>query len=118
MGSRSLTLNYCQSSEPVRRSAMCRTLPLLLIATLLFPLGCLALGSTRPPTRLQARAVSDSQIQLTWTDVSPNETSFELEIKEVGGGTWSEDVPANLGTRGTFMVGFLAPDTAYTFKLR
>ena len=41
------------------------------------------------PSGLSATAVSSSQINLSWTDNSSDETGFKLERKTGAGGTWS-----------------------------
>ena len=54
-------------------------------------------GIPSPPTNLQAIVVSFSQINLTWTDVSGNETGFLIRRKIGSGGTYADlaTVPAN-----------------------
>lgn len=42
------------------------------------------------PSNLSARAVSSSQINLTWTDNSQGETGFEIERKTGASGTYAE----------------------------
>jgi len=61
--------------------------------------SCLTSGPA-PPSSLTAIAVSSSQINLSWQDNSPDETSFLIERKTGVGGSW-----AQVGTTGA--------DTAY-----
>ncbi|MFL6263817.1 MAG: Calx-beta domain-containing protein [Thermoanaerobaculia bacterium] len=42
-------------------------------------------GPVKAPSNLQAAAVSTSEIDLTWTDNSTNETGFQVERRTVGG---------------------------------
>ena len=42
------------------------------------------------PTNLSATSSSSSQLNLTWTDNSSNETGFKIERKTGAGGTWSQ----------------------------
>jgi len=49
------------------------------------------------PSNLAADAVSDSQVDLSWSDNSDNEDGFRLERKEGDAGNWEEitDLPAD-----------------------
>ncbi|HEY2289891.1 MAG TPA: Calx-beta domain-containing protein [Thermoanaerobaculia bacterium] len=42
-------------------------------------------GPVKAPSNLQATAVSTSEIDLTWTDNSTNETGFQVERRTIGG---------------------------------
>ncbi|HEY4573084.1 MAG TPA: Calx-beta domain-containing protein, partial [Thermoanaerobaculia bacterium] len=42
-------------------------------------------GPIKAPSNLQATAVSTSEIDLTWTDNSTNETGFQIERRAIGG---------------------------------
>ena len=68
------------------------------------------------PTRLIATAVSDSQIDLAWTDNSSNETGFKIE-RSPDGSTWAE-----IATVGTDVVTYsdtgLLPATMYYYRVR
>lgn len=68
------------------------------------------------PSRLTARAVSDTRINLSWRDASTNEEGFEIERKS-GGADWSllQTVPA--GTR-SYQDGAAAASTAYSYRVR
>ena len=68
------------------------------------------------PSELTAEALSDSEIQLGWTDNSLDETGFEIEMRS---GTDEfglvQSLPA--GTTATTITG-LDEATAYTFRVR
>src|SRR5712691_6690783 len=69
------------------------------------------------PTNLTASAASTTQINLSWTDNSSNETSFKIERKIGSAGTYSE-----IATVGTNVVTFsntgLAASTTYFYRVR
>ncbi|MCL4476730.1 MAG: carboxypeptidase regulatory-like domain-containing protein [Nitrospirae bacterium] len=69
------------------------------------------------PTNLGATAVSSSQINLSWTDNSNNETGFKIERKTGVGGVYSQ-----IGTVGASMTTYsdtgLAANTTYYYKVR
>lgn len=79
-------------------------------------------GSTPPPppapaapTNLAATGVSTSQINLTWTDASSNETGFEIERKIVTG---SFSLIATVGANVTsFQNTGLAANTEYVYRV-
>ena len=68
-----------------------------------------------PPSNLTGSVVSSSQINLSWTDNSTNETGFKIERK-TGTGTY-----AIVGTTATNVSAFndtgLAPSTAYNYRV-
>ena len=68
------------------------------------------------PSALAASAVSDSQINLTWTDNSDDETSFKIERK-----TGSESF-AQVATVGANVTSYsntgLSASTTYTYRVR
>jgi titin len=68
------------------------------------------------PTRLTATATSNSQINLNWTDVSDNETGFELQ-RSTDGTTWTKiaDVAANVTT---YQNTGLTPNVRYYYRIR
>ncbi|MEW6417168.1 MAG: S8 family serine peptidase [Nitrospirota bacterium] len=75
-----------------------------------------ALQNALPPTApgsLSASAISSSQIDLSWTDNSSNETGFKIERKVDAGGTYSEiaTVGANITTNSD--TGLSASTTYY-----
>ena len=69
------------------------------------------------PSGLTATAVSSSQINLTWSDNSSNETGFKIERKTGSGGTYTQ-----IATVGANVVSYsstgLAPNTTYFFRVR
>lgn len=68
-----------------------------------------------PPTALTGTVASTSQINLTWTDNSTNETGFKIERK-TGTGTYEV-----VGTTATDITTFnntgLTPNTTYTYRV-
>jgi PKD repeat protein len=69
------------------------------------------------PTDLQARAVSSSLIELTWTDNSDDETTFYIERKTGTGGTFSYIGSVNANVTSYSSTG-LANDTEYCYRVR
>jgi hypothetical protein len=69
------------------------------------------------PSDLVATAVSDSQIELAWTDNSGNEEGFKIE-------RWNEELGEyeEIATVAANVTGFsdtgLAPDTTYSYRVR
>ena len=69
------------------------------------------------PSNLQAFSASATQINLTWTDNSSDETEFRLELRTASG-TFQDSgtaIPANV--TGAQVHG-LAPSTTYFFRLK
>jgi uncharacterized protein YjdB/fibronectin type 3 domain-containing protein len=68
------------------------------------------------PTNLQASAVSNTQINLTWSNVA-NETGYRIERKTGTGGTFVE-----IGTVGANVTSFsstgLSANTTYCYRVR
>jgi hypothetical protein len=69
-----------------------------------------------PPTGLSASVVSATDVDLSWTDVSTNETAFEIE-SSAGGSAWTRIATEPAGTEA-FRVTGLTPDTSYEFRVR
>lgn len=70
-----------------------------------------------PPSNLAATAVSTSQINLTWSDNSNNETGFSLEKREGLSGTW--ELVTNLQPDVvSYSVKNLNHTTVYYFRIR
>lgn len=68
------------------------------------------------PSELQATALSSTQIRLSWTDNSPNESTFIIERRIDGGSfAWAAEVSAN--TCSYINTG-LSPGTAYYFRIK
>jgi hypothetical protein len=55
----------------------------------------------RAPSNLQATAVSRTQVNLTWTDNSSNETGFKIQRSSDGGSTWTQ-----IGTVGADVTSY------------
>jgi len=69
------------------------------------------------PTNLSATAVSATQINLTWTDNSNNETSFKIERKTGSGGTYVQI--ATTGASAEFFSNTgLTAGTTYFYRVR
>jgi hypothetical protein len=69
------------------------------------------------PTNLAAAAASSSQINLTWTDASSNETGFKIERKTGSGGTYSQIATVGAGVTSYASTG-LAAGTTYVYRVR
>lgn len=68
------------------------------------------------PSGLTATAVSPTQVNLTWTDNSSNETAFIIE-RRTGSGAWVE-IATVAGNTTSYSVTNLTPDTSYSFRVR
>ncbi len=85
--------------------------------------GYVTLGGGTPPeppaapSDLVATAVSSSQIDLTWTDNSDNESGFKIEQSDDGGNSFTEIavVPEN---DTDFSDTGLSPSTQYCYRIR
>ncbi|HUB24149.1 MAG TPA: fibronectin type III domain-containing protein [Tepidisphaeraceae bacterium] len=81
--------------------------------------GLLAPPTSVPtaPKSLLATAVSNVQINLTWTDTATNAFGYYVEASEDNGNTWSQI--ATLGpTAAAYSAVGLQADTLYTFRVR
>ncbi len=74
-----------------------------------------ALTAPAAPTGLNATAVSDSQINLSWTDASSNETGFKIERST--GGSFVQIDAAGAGVT-TYASAGLAAGTAHSYRVR
>lgn len=76
-----------------------------------------SMSAPSAPSALVATSASSSQINLTWTDNSSNETSFKIERKTGASGTY-----AQIGTTGangnSFSDGGLSASTQYYYRVR
>jgi|GEM_PF-842171 len=68
------------------------------------------------PTNLTAAAISTSQINLTWTDASTNETGFKIE-RRVSGGSFSQIITLPADTT-SFANSGLSAGTTYIYRIR
>jgi len=70
-----------------------------------------------PPTNLSVTPQSSTQINLSWTDNSNNESGFKIERKEGSGGAWSEIAQIGANTT-TYNDNNLTPNTQYFYRVR
>ncbi|OPX85469.1 MAG: Exoglucanase B precursor [Pelotomaculum sp. PtaB.Bin104] len=95
-----------------------RLLAMVLFFCLVFGLSWVipaAAAEIAAPSNLSAVAVSASQINLTWTDKSSNESGFKIERKS--GNSGFEEI-AVVDSNTTFTDTSLAPNTTYTYRVR
>ena len=70
------------------------------------------------PSELAATDISTTSVTLEWEDNSSNETAFELERKEVDGGTW-ESLDDNIAPNTTeYEDDTVDADTEYLYRIR
>ena len=71
-----------------------------------------------PPSGLAAVAVTHTQINLSWSDLSTNESGFEIQRSTTGvGGTYSPLVTVPASTIAYSDIG-LAPSSEYCYRVR
>ncbi|MDI6787690.1 MAG: fibronectin type III domain-containing protein, partial [Planctomycetota bacterium] len=70
------------------------------------------------PGLLTAIAVSQSRIDLSWTDMSNNEEGFRIERKEGASGTYAEIAMVSAGVTSYSNTSGLSPNTTYWYKVR
>jgi fibronectin type 3 domain-containing protein len=70
-----------------------------------------------PPSNLSATAISPSQINLSWTDNSSDETGFKIERKTGAGGTWSQVTTVGANVTSYPDTG-LSSATTYYYRVR
>jgi fibronectin type III domain protein len=68
------------------------------------------------PSHLAAEAISPTEVQLTWTDESADETGFEIEARSLEG-DFAAVATVAAGATTTVIQG-LRPATAYVFRVR
>ncbi|HSF43282.1 MAG TPA: fibronectin type III domain-containing protein [Thermoanaerobaculia bacterium] len=73
-------------------------------------------GAPARPTRLTARGISTTEIELTWNDNASDETEYRVEVKTLHG--TFEDVGAVSTNTTSAVVEGLEPATAYVFRIR
>src|SRR4030042_5590779 len=69
------------------------------------------------PSNLIAQAISDSEINLSWTDNSDNEEGFKIEYLLEGETTWYEIGTTEADITTGQIIG-LSPGTSYYFRVR
>jgi len=70
-----------------------------------------------PPSNLTATVTSSSQINLTWTDNSNNESGFRIERKTGASGTWGEIATTTANVTSYASTG-LSASTAYSYRVK
>jgi hypothetical protein len=68
------------------------------------------------PSALAATAASSTQVNLTWSDNSTDETGFKIE-RSTAGGAWTQVATVGANVRAYSATG-LAASTAYGFRVR
>lgn len=76
-----------------------------------------AIPAPAQPTNLSATAISDSEIDLTWTDNATSETTYYVERKIGTGGSWSEVQTLNANSV-SYNNTSLAAETEYFYRVR
>jgi uncharacterized delta-60 repeat protein len=76
--------------------------------------GSQATGFDAQPLNLSATTVDEYSVELTWSDVSANETGFTVEKST--GGAWTTVEVLSPDSTGT-LVGGLDADTSYSFRV-
>ncbi len=74
-------------------------------------------GTPTAPSGLNLNAVSPTQVDLTWTDNSFNETSFRVERKTGAGGTYAE-IGSNAADDVTYSDTTVSANTTYYYRVR
>jgi hypothetical protein len=76
-------------------------------------------GPTVPfaPTDLTAQTISDTEINLSWTDNSDNEEGFKIEYLLEGETSWNEIGTTEADITAGQIIG-LSPGTSYYFRVR
>lgn len=69
------------------------------------------------PTNLTAIAISQSQINLAWTDASSNETGFKIERSPFAPGSWTQIATVGAGVTG-YPNTSLSAGTTYYYRVR
>ncbi len=78
----------------------------------------ISVTSTTPaaPTGLVATALSATQVRLTWTDNSTNETQFELHRRTLPSGSFA--TAATVGANTTLVLNTVQGSTSYEYRVR
>ena len=69
------------------------------------------------PSNLNGTVISTSQINLSWTDNSGNETGFRIERKTGAAGTWAEIATVGANVTSYSSTGLMA-NTTYYYRVR
>jgi len=70
-----------------------------------------------PPSNVQAVAISQTQINVTWTTANTNATRFHIERKTGTSGVYAE-ITAVPGTTASYQDTTVQANTAYSYRLR
>jgi uncharacterized protein (TIGR03437 family) len=74
-------------------------------------------GPLLPPSNLQAVAVSQTQINLTWSAANTNATKFHIERQSGATGTFVE-ITSVQSTVTSYQDTMVQPNTTYTYQMR
>lgn len=77
-----------------------------------------AAGTPAAPTNLAAAPVSDTEIKLTWTDASNNETDFDVERSDVGINSGWKNIGTPPANTTIYNDTGLAANKQYWYKVR
>ncbi|ABN53656.1 MAG TPA: ferrous iron transporter A [Hungateiclostridium thermocellum] len=72
--------------------------------------------SFKPPENLSATIVSNTEIILSWTDMTEDESGFRVEMKEGNSENWKKVVSLSKNTT-SYTIKELKPDTLYHFRV-
>lgn len=70
------------------------------------------------PTSLTAQAVTSTQVNLSWTDTSSNETAFHIYRRLAGGSTFSEIATVGADATSYSDTNNVTPNTGYEYQVR
>lgn len=119
-GNKNFTLYYSQAGQHfVNGGTVTMVNGSITVAVAAKELICLrsaASGAPAAPSGLTASAVSSSQINLSWTDNSSNETGFKIQRKTGAGGTYASIASVTANTTIYNDTG-LAAGTAYYYEV-
>ncbi len=123
-------LTHAETKQQKRSRLLTRGAVIALVAAVVTLGGCQALGigptdgdggdtATAPaaPTGLSASAVSASEIELTWSDESGNETGFEIQSRQGTSGDYSDLTTTGADVESHTDTG-LSASTTYSYRIR
>ncbi|RYD19459.1 MAG: DUF642 domain-containing protein [Verrucomicrobiaceae bacterium] len=76
-----------------------------------------AVGYPNVPTTLAATIASGTQVNLSWTDTSGNESGFKIYRKTGTNGAWAHVATAPANATGTSVTGLSTANTFYQFAV-
>jgi uncharacterized protein (TIGR03437 family) len=77
----------------------------------------ISIPQVAPPTNVQAVAVGQTQVNLSWNPANTNATSFQIERKTGAAGTYST-LALVASTVATFQDSTVTPSTNYVYRMR